>query len=259
MTLLLRMIAVLSFFLLFGGAVAQKSETHCLPGAPSPTEQSSQPQQPVTTPRTANPIQGSVEVVRLLERKSLVFPDLATNQGPLSSWQKFKLAANNSVALSTIGAEALSAAYGQAVNGPSGFGQGAEGYGKRFGAEMARNASENLFGTFLLASALRQDPRFYVAKNLSFMQSVEYSAKRIIFTRSDSGEKEINYSGLIGPLMAEGLANVYYPDENRTVGDTFTRYASDIGWRFGGNLLRQYWPSINRKLRLVPQSSSTNP
>jgi len=259
MASLLPTIAVLLFFLLFNTAVAQRSETHSLPNAPSQTEQSSQTQQPVTTPRAANPIQGGVEVVRLLERKSLVFPDLATNQGPLTSWQKLKLAANNSVALSTIFSAAAGAAYGQAVNSPSGYRQGAEGYGKRFGADMARSASENLFGTFLLASALHQDPRFYVRKNLSFMQSVEYSANRVIFTRSDSGEKEINYSGLIGPLMAEGLANAYYPDENRTVGSTFTRYASDLGWRFGGNLLRQYWPSINRKLRLVPESSSTNP
>ena len=252
-------IAVLSFFLVFHGAVAQKSETRVLPDAPSQDRPSCQTQQPATTPAAANPIQGSVEVVRLLERKSLVFPDLATNQGPLTSWQKFKLAANNSVALSTIAAAAAGAAYGQAINSPSGYEQGAEGYGKRFGAGMARTASENMFGDFLLASALHQDPRFYVRKNLSFMQSAEYAAKRIIFTRSDSGEKEINYSGLIGPLMAEGLANAYYPDENRTVGSTFTRYASDLGWRFGGNLLRQYWPSINRKLRLVPESSSTNP
>ena len=259
MTLLLRMVAVLSFFPLFNGAVAQKPETQSLPDAPSHTGQSSQPRQPETTRRAANPIRGGVVVVRLLERKSLVFPDLATNQGPLTSRQKFKLAANSSISFFTIANAAGDAAYGQAVNSPSGYGQGAEGYGKRLGEEMARNASENLFGTFLLASALHQDPRFYVEENLSFMQSVEYSARRVIFTRSDSGKKEINYSGLIGPLMSEGLANAYYPDQNRTVGSTFTRYVSDIGWRLGGNLLRQYWPSINRKLRLVPESSVANP
>ena len=253
MTLILRVSAALFLLLFFNGAMAQKSETDSLPDAPSQTAQSSQTQQPTTSLPT-NPIQGSVQVVRLLQQKSLVFPDLATNQGPLSSWQKFKLAANSSVALSTIAAVAVGAAYGQAVNHPSGYHQGAEGYGKRFGANMARAASDNMFGTFLLASALHQDPRFYVRKNLSFKQSVEYSAKRIIFTQSDSGEKEVNYSGLIGPLMGEGLANAYYPDENRTVGGTFTRYASDLGWRFSGNLLRQYWPSINRKLRLVPES-----
>ncbi len=234
------------------GGIAQQSRSDSLPDAPS------QAQQSPTTTQTANPIQGSVGIFKLLLRKSLVFPDLATTGGPLSSKQKFELAANNSVALSTIGAAAISAAYGQAINSPSGYHQGAEGYGKRFGADMARAASDNMFGTFLLASALHQDPRFYVKKNLSFKQSSEYAAVRVFITRSDSGVKEVNYSGLIGPLMGEGLANAYYPDENRTVGDTFTRYASDLGWKFGGNLLRQYWPSINRKLRLIPESSPTS-
>jgi hypothetical protein len=54
--------------------------------------------------------------------------------------------------------------------------------------------------------------------------------------------------------MAEGLANAYYPDKNRTAASTLTRYGSDLGWRFGGNLLRQYWPVINRRLRLAPET-----
>jgi len=230
------------------GGLAQQLRSESLPDAPS------QGQKPPTTPQTSNPIEGGVEIFKLLQQKSLAFPDLATTGGPLSSMQKFKLAANNSVAMSTIGAAAIGAAYGQAINSPSGYRQGAEGYGKRFGADVARAASENMFGTFLLASALHQDPRFYVKNNLSFKQSLEYAAIRVLITRSDSGAREVNYSGLIGPLMGEGLANSYYPDENRTVGSTFTRYASDLGWRLGGNLLRQYWPTINRKLRLAPES-----
>ena len=37
---------------------------------------------------------------------------------------------------------------------------------------MAHASSGNIFGTCVLASALHQDPRFYVKKNLSFKQSV---------------------------------------------------------------------------------------
>ena len=245
--------------------MAQESKTDSLPDAPSQTQQptqtqqSSQPQQPATTQPSANPIQSgvqtSVEIFNLLQRKSLVFPDLATTHGPLTSWDKFKLAANNSVAFSTVGGVLIGAGFSQAINRPSGYHQGWEGYGKRVGADMARASSGNIFGTFVLASALHQDPRFYVRKNLSFKQAVEYSAVRVFITRSDSGERVVNYSGLIGPLMGEGLANAYYPDENRTVGGTFTRYASDLGWRFAGNVLRQYWPSINKKL-LEPKTSN---
>ena len=219
----------------------------------------SQPTQ--TTSQPSNPIQSGVVLFKLLQQESLVFPDLATSQGSLTSWQKFKLAANNSVSLSTVGAALLGSGYGQATNRPSGYHQGWDGYAKRFGADMARSASYNLFGNFLLASALHEDPRFFVEKNLSFGQSVKYAAVRVVYTSTDSGERQINYSGLIGPLMAEGLANAYYPDKNRTASSTLTRYGVDLGWRFGGNLLRQYWPTLNRRLRLVPESSpaSSNP
>jgi hypothetical protein len=242
-------------FLICSLGMAQPSQPEPAPDAPA----QSQPTQ--TTSQPSNPIQSGVVLFKLLQQKSLVFPDLATSEGPLSSWQKFKLAANNSVSLSTIGAALIGSAYGQATNRPSGYHQGGKGYAKRFGADMARSASYNLFGNFLLASALHEDPRFFVKRNLSFGQSVNYAAVRVVYTSTDAGEKQINYSGLIGPLMAEGLANAYYPDKNRTAGETLTRYAVDLGWRFGGNLLRQYWPTLNRRLRLAPEPppSSSNP
>jgi hypothetical protein len=221
-----------------------------MPDAPSGGTQSQTPSQ-----GTANPLTAGVDLVQLLERKSLVFPDLATVRGPLSSWEKFKLAANDSVALSTVGAALVGGAYGQAIDSPSGYGQGASGYGKRFGSGMARAASDNLFGTFLLASILHEDPRFYVKRDLSFKQAVKYSAVRLVQTRSDSGRPVVNYSGLLGPLAGEALANTYWPEQNRGVGSILTRYASDLGWRFGGNLLRQYWPQLNRRLRLAPSGA----
>jgi hypothetical protein len=243
-----RLILAAPWLLICNFGVAQQSQPEPVPDAPVPSEQKQ-------TSQPFNPIQGSVGVFKLLSQKSLVFPDLATSQGPLSGWQKFELAANNSVSLATIGGALIGSAYNQAVDSPSGYGQGGEGYAKRFGSDMARAASINMFGNFLLATTLHQDPRFFVKKNLSFKQSVEYAAARVVITGTDAGENQINYSGLVGPLMAEGLANTYFPDENRTAGDTFIRYASDLGWKFGGNLLRQYWPTINKRLRLVPEPS----
>jgi hypothetical protein len=90
-------------------------------------------------------------------------------------------------------------------------------------------------------------------------QSVHYAALRVLYTTSDAGEKQTDYSGLIGPLLSEGLANVYYPDKNRTFGGTLVRYGVDLGWKFGGNLLRQYWPTLNRRLQLVPDTAPANP
>jgi len=230
------------------GSLAQQSQSGAPPDAPSA------PAQTQTNPQATNPLQNGMA---FLQRKSVFFPNLATNSGPLSSWQKFKLAANNSVSLATIAAAVTGSAFGQAINSPAGYGQGAEGYGKRFTADMARSASANLFGTFLIASALHEDPRFYVKKHYSFERSVKYAAIRIAVTRSDSGERVVSFADLLGPLAGEALANTYYPEGNRDVRSTFIRYGSDLGWKFGGNLLRQYWPRINRRLRLVPESTPT--
>lgn len=237
--------------LLCSVGVAQENQSGSVPNAPSASAQTQ------STPQGANPLHSSVAFFQLLQRKSVFFPDLATNTGPLNRWQKFKLAANNSVSLATISSALVASAYGQAINSPAGYHQGGEGYAKRFGADMARSASANLFGTFLIASMLHEDPRFYVRRHLSFKESVKYAAVRIAVTRSDRGARVVNFDGLLGPLAGEGLANTYYPEGNRGVSSTFIRYGSDLGWKFGGHLLRQYWPSINRRLRLVPDTQPT--
>lgn len=187
----------------------------------------------------------------------MVFPDLATDKRQLSSWDKFKLAANESVSVATVGGVLFGAAYNQATNYPSGYGQGGSGFGKRFGSGMARGSSDFMFGAFLFASLLHEDPRFYVKKDLSLKQAIKYSLVRVVVTRSDSGNQVANMAGLLGPLAGETLANTYWPDQNRSVGDTLLRYACDEGWKFGGNLMRQYWPQVNRKLRLVPSATGS--
>ena len=124
---------------------------------------------------------------------------------------------------------------------------------------MARAASNNMFGTFLIASIMHEDPRFFVKRGLSFRQSVKYAAVRLVKTRSDDGKTVTNFAGLLGPRAGEALANTYYPEGSRGVGDAFVRYSADLGWAFAGHLMKQYWPDINKKLRLTPAAPGANP
>jgi len=245
-------IAMVSFLLGLCSLAQQQGESGKTPDAPSAAQQQE------TKPGTMmNTMQSSAEFVSLLDRKSRVFPVLATNTGPLSPREKFKLFANNSVAISGFVAAGMNAGINQAYNSPAGYGAGAEGYPKRFGAALARRASSQLFGTFLLASALHQDPRFFVRNDLNLGGSIKYSIRRVFVTRSDSGERVFNWSGLLGMMAAEGLANTYYPDNYRTAGNTFSRFGYDMLGNAGGNLLRQYWPRINRRLKLVQPQTTT--
>ncbi len=192
----------------------------------------------------------------LLENKSIVFPDIAYSTERLSAGQKFELFVDNSISVNAVTWSALGSAVGQADDSPTGFEQGWDGYAKRFGSSMGRQASSEFFGTFLLASALHEDPRFYAEINPTFFHAMKYSLQRIFVMRSDDGRDVVAWSRLAGPAMAEGLANVYWPDRNRTVGDTLFRYGLDLASRAGGNMLREYWPVFLAKISHAPRPTA---
>ncbi len=213
------------------------------PQAPTPTGNSSTGEPSIAPTKVPG-----VALYNFLQNKSIVFPDIALGTERLSPAAKFQLFVDNSVSVHTITWAALGSSVGQADDSPTGFGQGWDAYGKRFGSSMARQSSSEFFGTFILASTLHQDPRFYPEINPSFGHAIKYSVQRVFVTRNDDGRDVPNWSGLAGPLMAEGLANVYWPDRNRTVGDTFLRFGLDIATRAGGNMLREYWPVFYGKI-----------
>jgi hypothetical protein len=212
------------------------------------TDASSSAQPPVDQTTGPEVPPKPVAIYNLLQRKSIVFPNIATSTERLSVGQKFQLFIDNSVSVNAITWDLLGSAVSQADNSPTGFGQGWDAYGKRFGAGMARTASSEFFGTFVLASTLHQDPRFYAEINPRFFHAVKYSVQHVFIMRNDQGHEGIAWAGLGGPLMGEALANVYWPDRNRTVGDTLFRYGLDLASRAGGNMLREYWPVVVKKM-----------
>jgi len=197
-----------------------------------------------------------VALYNLLQKKSIVFPDIAYSTERLSTWQKFQLSVDNSVSVDSFTWALLGSAVGQAADSPTGFGQGWDGYAKRFGSDMARQASGEFFGTFLLASALHEDPRFYAEIHPKFFHAVKYSVQRVFIMRSDDGREVVAWARLSGPLMAEGLANAYWPDQNRTVGNTLFRYGLDLASRASGNMLREYWPVLLAKISHAPRPAA---
>jgi hypothetical protein len=205
------------------------------------------PQQQATPSSSKGP---TATFIGYATNPSIFFPDIATSPGPLTTGGKFKLFVNQSISPPYVFAAAFSAAFNQARNVPKGYGQGWDAYSSRFGGNMARASSSSFFGTFLFASLLHEDPRFFPESKPSFWRSLKYSTQRIVITRNDSGKDVFNTSGLLGPLASEGLANVYLPSSEQTVGKTLTRFAADVAWRVGGNMFKDYWPTFFRNMGL---------
>jgi hypothetical protein len=243
--------------LAFGSATAVSAQETPKPELPTQPIPPPAAQPPASqAPSAPAPSPNPVAFYNFLQSKSIVFPDIALSTERLSPGQKFELFVDNSISVHTVSYSVLGAAIGQADDSPTGFGEGWDAYAKRFGSSMARQASSEFFGTFIIASALHEDPRFYAEINPPFLHAVKYSVQHVFITRNDDGRNVVAWSNLAGPLMAEGLANAYWPDRNRTAGDTLFRYGLDLAARAGGNMLREYWPVVYAKLRHAPPPSA---
>jgi hypothetical protein len=112
------------------------------------------------------PEQLALEQVRAEEKQRVlgIIPNFYTvydpNAVPLTTKLKFRLALRASTDAATIAGSALLAGMNQAADTPA-YGQGAKGYGQRFGASYADGVSGILIGGAILPSLLHQDPRYF--------------------------------------------------------------------------------------------------
>jgi len=134
---------------------------------------------------------------------------------PLTPGQKFRLALRTSVDPVTFAVDGATAGIEQAQNAFSGYGQGAAGYAKRFGAAYGDDAISTMIGAAILPSILHQDPRYFYKGTGSVASRTVYAMSRVIICRGDNGREQPNYSNVLGNLAAAGISNLYYPSSNR--------------------------------------------
>lgn len=136
---------------------------------------------------------------------------------------------------------------GQATNSNPSFGQGVAGYAKRFGTTYADFAVENMTTEGVFPVLFHQDPRYFRRGEGSTRSRLMYAMSRLFITRGDSGNSQFNYSEVVGAATSVAISNAYYPD-GRTVGNNVGRYTEQLAFDAASNVLKEFWPSLKRKL-----------
>jgi hypothetical protein len=147
---------------------------------------------------------------------------------PLTAKMKFHLAYKGLTHPTFFAFEALWAGVEQAANTPD-YGQGATGYGKRFGANLASGTSEALFGNAILPSLLHQDPRYFYRGNGTKGSRAWHAILAPFVCQGDNGQAQPNYSQWGGSLISASLSNTYYPSSNRGAGLVFKNFGTSMG------------------------------
>jgi hypothetical protein len=168
------------------------------------------------------------------------------NAAPLTPKQKFKLATMTVIDPFTFVFVGGAAGVQQAQDHFRGYGQGAEGYGKRFGAGYADTVSGTFIGGAILPALLKQDPRYFYKGTGSKAFRFLYAIANAVICKGDNRRWQPNYSNMLGSLAAGGISNIYYPAQDRNgVGLTFENAALGIGGSAVSNLFQEF---VIRKL-----------
>ena len=180
------------------------------------------------------------------------------NAVPLTSKQKFKLAWKTTVDPVTLVLVGGIAGVEQAQNDFSGYGQGAQGYGKRFGAGYADTITGTFIGSAILPSLLKQDPRYFYKGSGSKRSRILYAIANAVICKGDNGRWQPNYSNILGSLAAGGISNLYYPAQDHNgAGLTFENAALGIGASAAANLLQEFL--IRKLTQKVPNDAPAKP
>ena len=178
-------------------------------------------------------------------------PDAA----PLTPKQKFELAWRTSIDPVTFGINGAAAGIEQAQDRFPGYGQGAEGYAKRYGASYADFLTSTFIGGAIFPSLFKQDPRYFYKGTGSKRSRFLYAVANSVICKGDNGRWQTNYSFILGSLAAGGISNLYYPPEDRNgAALTFENALIGIGATAAANVLQEF---IIRKL--TPNAPKLDP
>jgi Carboxypeptidase regulatory-like domain len=211
-----------------------------------------------------SPVEVAEEQLKVEEKQRVLgfipnfYVSYVPNPVPLTSKQKFKLAWKTTIDPVTLLLNGAFAGVEQAQNHFRGYGQGTEGYGKRFGAGYADTVTSTFIGGAILPSLLKQDPRYFYKGTGTTRSRALYAIANSVICKGDNRRWQANYSNIVGNLAAGGISNLYYPAEDRNgAGLTFENAAIGIGATAIANLFQEF--VVRKFTPKVPNNSPAQP
>lgn len=204
------------------------------------------PVKPAVAPGT-RPSEPSIDRQRVLG----VLPNWRTADGtvpyvPLTNKRKLYIGFKDSTDYPVYPFAAVFAGIGQLSNANASFGQGFQGYAKRYGTTYADQVIGNVLAESLLPIAFKEDPRYFRIATGTTGARTRYALSRIFITKLDKGGTRFNFSETVGVASTVAISNLYSPDQ-RNYRDNLMKFGQQLGIDAISNVLKEFWPDIQRK------------
>ena len=167
---------------------------------------------------------------------------------PLSVGGKFHLATQDSFDYSSFVWTGILAAQAYGLDSYPEFGRGFEAYGRYYWRGFLDGVSGTYFTEAIVPVITHQDPRYYTMESGGFGRRLVYALERVVVTKKDSGGETFNWSEVGGNALEAGLANAYYPEQERGARKTAENFATQIESAALNNIAKEFWPDFRRKV-----------
>jgi hypothetical protein len=186
------------------------------------------------------------------QRMFWVIPNFAavsadTQLPPMDTREKFALATQDSVDYSSFVWAGMLAGQSMALRSYPELHNGLAGYSRYYWRAFADQASGSFFTEAIVPAITHEDPRYFTLGHGGFFRRAAYALSRVVVTKTDSGGRSFNYSEVVGNGMEAGLANFYYPPEERSLRNTAVNWVSQLEAASLNNIIREFWPDIRHK------------
>lgn len=168
---------------------------------------------------------------------------------PLSTREKFKLAADDSVTdYSSYTWAGILAGQAMLLNSDPELGRGIKGYGRYYWRNFVDGISGTFFTEAIVPAMTHEDPRYYTMEHGGFFRRTGYAISRAFVTKTDSGGTEFNWSEVAGNGLEAALSNAYYPPQERGVSQTARNWGTQMESAVLNHVFQEFWPDIRRKI-----------
>lgn len=171
------------------------------------------------------------------------------NAPPLTPGEKFHLFAKSAFDPFEFVLAGIQAGSDQAEDEFPAYGEGMQGFGKRYAADFGDSVSAGFFSNFFWPVMLKEDPRYFRLGHGTFKHRLGYSLAQEFVCHTDKGGRFFNFSNVLGAISSGALSNTYHPQADRGVALTARGMSFALAYGSLGGLLSEFWPDISKKMR----------
>jgi hypothetical protein len=177
-----------------------------------------------------------------------LFAGLATPQTrdpaefqPMTQGERFHHFVAGTFSLESIIRSAAGAGILQWSDTPAEWGQGAEGYARRFGNSYAQHIMRQTI-SYGAADLLHEDNRYVPSGQTGTGARLKYAVASSFLARKDDGTRRISISRLGAYAAVAFLSREWQPHSTNGAQNAATNFETTLGTEVGFNIAREFFP-----------------